>query len=150
MVNTLSVVLFLLFMAIAGCDSSEQKAPTGVSVLVFDPFPPTDRSKDMHAFALTDDELKKFLLLFQDFPDYTNENLDVGVPRFWFDIEYGVDKTVSGNFFRGPRKLTLDTMEGCRVYPEHNSRLHDYLVALIQERGWMNPSPATSAEQSGR
>lgn len=150
MVNRFPAVLFIFFMAMTGCDSSELKAPTGVSVQVFDPFPPNDRSKDLHAFSLTDDELQKFLFLFEEFPEYTPENLDIGAPRFWFDIEYGVDKSLSGNFFRGPQKLTLDTEEGCRVYPEHNSRLHDYLVGLIQDRGWMESSPASPVEQSER
>jgi hypothetical protein len=113
-------------------------------VTVLDPFPPQDTTGDRHTFALTDAEVSSLVRLLNDLPSYKIENLDIGVPRFSFELVYPNSENLTGHFFRGPDRLVMESTDGLRVYAEHDTRLHDYIVELVQKRGWMRSASATA------
>jgi len=112
-----------------------------VNVSVYDPFPPTNREIDLHEFTLNADELKKFSELAPEFLKHDNGQRDTGVPQFAFTVLYKDGQEISGHFFYGAKKLKVEAGKRGNGVIVVESKLHDYLLSVIRNRGWMKEKP---------
>lgn len=146
--NILGTVICFCFPAffLSCAQSSTQKSTPGtiqaIKIMVYNPYPPKNQTKDLHTFVLTTAEIKAFSKVAPPLSEHNNTSCDCGIPRFTFKVIYKGGNAISGHFFHGPDKLKVSGTGGAGTI-SGTKAVYEFLVTLIKKRSLWGKTSST-------